>query len=133
MSGTTLDIDYSNLNETIHTVAMTPAGQHGSENWQLFLQSGRYFIRNHDYGAQLQLGLAEDNLSTLMLYPRSGSVSQQWVIDPVPGGWRLSNGIYGTATVLSLPSGGSTVPGMQREGAGETWNIISNPRYAIRH
>ena len=61
-------------------INLTASGSLSSENWQLFYQAGRYFIRNYDYGAGYQLGLTDSSRSTPKLYPRSGKVEQQWSI-----------------------------------------------------
>jgi hypothetical protein len=108
-------------------INLTALGGLSSENWQLFSQSGRYFIRNYDYGAKWQLGLTDDSRSVPKLYPRSGSINQQWTLNMVDGGWELVNGLWGTGTVLSLPQGWP-IPAMRSEPGGGVWNITSNPR-----
>jgi len=98
-----------------------------SENWQLFFQSGRYFIRNWDYGARWQLGLTEESRSIPKMYPRNGSLSQQWRISRSGDGWRLVNELWGDGTVFAQPVGWE-VPAMRSEMDGATWNITVNPR-----
>jgi hypothetical protein len=108
-------------------VNVTALGAYSSENWQLFSQSGRYFIRNYDYGATWQLGVTDDNRSVPKLYPRSGSINQQWTLNTVDGGFELSNGLWGSGAVFAFPSG-SSLPAMRSEPGGGVWNITSNPR-----
>ncbi|KAI8943240.1 hypothetical protein NX059_001262 [Plenodomus lindquistii] len=110
------------------TLAMTIRHDYSSsENWQLFLQQDRYFVRNFDYAAGFQLGLTEDDLITPRLYARSGSLGQQWNIVSDGIGYRLSNGLLGNTSWLALPDGKAT-PSMQKEGSGLMWNITRNPR-----
>lgn len=111
---------------------MTDFGSLSSENWQIFFQSGRYFIRNYDYGASMQLGLTDDNKNVPKLYPRSGSLSQQWTVSQVNGGWQLVNGLLGPGRELTLPSGWDA-PGMINDDSGMVWNITGNPRYTCLH
>ena len=114
--------------DTNGAINMTLDGSLSSENWQLFFQSGRYFIRNYDYGAKWQLGITEESRSIPKLYERSGSVSQQWRLLKVGDGWHLVNELWGEGTVFALPRGW-LVPAMRSEMDGATWNITSNPRY----
>ncbi|KAJ4374158.1 hypothetical protein N0V83_002899 [Neocucurbitaria cava] len=81
--------------DTNGAIGMDKSDAYSSENWQLFPQGGRYFIRNYDYGPGFQLGLTSENRGTPALYPRSGSVAQQWSIMKVDGGWQLANGLLG--------------------------------------
>ena len=46
-----------------------------SNNWQIFYQ---YLIRNYDYGAKFQLGIAEDSPTIPALMIASGNLTQQW-------------------------------------------------------
>ncbi|OAL05798.1 hypothetical protein IQ06DRAFT_289884 [Phaeosphaeriaceae sp. SRC1lsM3a] len=101
-----------------------------SENWQLFFQSGRYFIRNWDYGANWQLGLTEDSRSIPRLYPRSGSVGQQWTLNKVNGGYEMINGLWGPGTTFALPQGWP-MAAMRSEADGAVWNITNNPSAAV--
>ena len=98
-----------------------------SENWQLFYQSGKYFIRNYDYGAKWQLGLTEGDKSTPKMYPRSGGIAQQWTLNQVDGGWEIGNELLGNGNRLGMPRGWS-IPAMRTENDGAVWNITSNPR-----
>jgi hypothetical protein len=108
---------------------ITAYGTVSSENWQFFYQSGRYFIRNYDYGSKWQLGLTEDSRSTPKLYPRSGSLGQQWTLNKVNGGWEMTNGLWGEGTMYALPKNWP-LPAMRSEADGTVWNITSNPRLA---
>jgi hypothetical protein len=103
------------------------AGSLSSENWQLFYQSGRYFIRNRDYGAGWQLGLTPGNSSQPQLYPvTTGERNLQWTVTKVDLGWQLANGLLGAGPVMVLnPSG--ALPLMQLGGSNGVWNITKNP------
>ncbi|KAF2192707.1 hypothetical protein K469DRAFT_317429 [Zopfia rhizophila CBS 207.26] len=106
------------------TVAQTFSS---SENWQLYLQQGRYFIRNYDYGGDWQLGLTESSRSMPRLLPRSGELGQQWTLTRQSDGtWRFTNGLLGNSSTLGL-SQGNTVPGMQPSERGADWDILINP------
>ncbi|KAH4041739.1 hypothetical protein HBI09_003890 [Parastagonospora nodorum] len=104
------------------TIVMTRYKQVGSENWQLFFQSGRYYIRNRDYGAGWQLGFESGKETSPKMYARSGSVSQQWTIDLVLGGRKLRNGAV-EKMVFALRNDRTLV--MQREDNtdGEIWSV----------
>ncbi|KAF2109292.1 hypothetical protein BDV96DRAFT_244394 [Lophiotrema nucula] len=98
-----------------------------SENWQLYYQQGRYFIRNYDYGAGYQLGLDKASLSVPRLMQSSGELGQQWTLAKADGGlWKVTNGLLGNDTALGL-SGHNTVPGMQPSEDGTSWSISLNP------
>jgi hypothetical protein len=129
LSGSALS--FGPVNGTAKPVVMTDFKKFGTENWQLFFQSGRYFIRNRDYGAGWQLGFtgAEVKPSVPKLYPRNGSISQQWTIDQVAGGWRLGNVLMGADMVFALPNGWA-VPAMRsaNDTDGGLWNIGQNTK-----
>jgi hypothetical protein len=111
-------------------VNVTKYRDYSSENWQLFYQSGRYFIRNYDYGAGWQLGLADGDKNAPKMYARSGSVAQQWTVKQVDGGWEIGNELLGSNSVLGMPKGWS-LPAMRTgEKDGAVWNITSNPSAA---
>jgi hypothetical protein len=108
-------------------INVTTYSDYSSENWQLFSQSGHYFIRNFDYGAKWQLGLTEGDKNIPKLYPRSGGIAQQWTLNKVDGGWEIGNGLLGPGVLLAMPNGWS-VPSMRSGNDGTVWNITSNPR-----
>lgn len=110
-------------------INITDFGSVSSENWQLFPQGGRYFIRNYDYGAMYQLGLTEQSSQSPRLYIRNGKLEQQWTIKSISGGYQLINGLTGSGTSLNLPSG-FILPAMRSDAGGETWNIKDNPSAA---
>ncbi len=97
-----------------------------SENWQIFPQGGRYFIRNFDYGSSVQLGLTQSDQKTPRLYPQSGGLGQQWSIMETQGGWQLVNGLLGNGTTLDIQ--GAAAPQMQSGDSGTTWLVVRNPR-----
>jgi hypothetical protein len=108
-------------------INMTTFGSLSSENWQIYYQQGRYFIRNYDYGADWQLGLSGISRSVPRLMRRSGSLGQQWTLTRRDDGtWALSNGLLGNGSWLSLVAG-NTVPGMQPSSTGASWDITINP------
>jgi hypothetical protein len=104
------------------------AGSLSSENWQFFYQSGRYFIRNRDYGAGWQLGLTPGNSSQPQLYPvTTGEKNLQWTVTKVDLGWQLANGLLGAGPIMVLNPTGA-LPLMQLGGSNGVWNITRNPR-----
>jgi hypothetical protein len=91
--------------DTNGVINMTQLGSLSSENWQLWYQDGRYFIRNHDYGAQWQLGVNEGSPYVPLLLAASGDPGQQWEATSLPGGsYTLTNLIFGTSSSLSNTS-----------------------------
>lgn len=48
-----------------------------SNNWQIFYQDPIYLIRNYDYGARYQLGIAEESPTLPALLLVSGDLTQQ--------------------------------------------------------
>lgn len=112
-----------------YSIQMTSAGSQSSENWQIFPQGGRFFLRNYDYGSDYQLGLSQTDQSVPKLYPRSGSLAQQWSILAVDGGYQLVNGLLGNGTWLELAQKNAVSPSMQTGDSGSTWTIMRNPTY----
>lgn len=51
-----------------------------SENWQIYSQEDRYFLRNRDYLDGYQLGI-NASLSTPQVMPSAEDVYQQWFFD----------------------------------------------------
>ncbi|QDS74890.1 hypothetical protein FKW77_003680 [Venturia effusa] len=98
-----------------------------TENWQLFYQSGIYFIRNYQSGADLQLGLTEDDLTTPRLLIPSGDLGQQWTITARSDTtWRITNGLLSNVSSLGIATGGATVPAMDTDDADGHWQIGIN-------
>ena len=112
--------------DTNGAINMTTSGAYSSENWQIFPQGGRFFIRNYDYGPNFQLGLTTESRGIPMLYPRSGSVTQQWSIMTTDGGWKLTNGLLGNGTALAIT--GDAIS-MRASNGGNVWEITQNERY----
>ena len=114
-------------------LVFTPSGSRSSENWQLFPQNGRYFIRNYDYGADVQLGLVDATSTVPQLLPRSGDLGQQWMLIDDNGNWRLINGLTWNADMLAVSNGhppaasGGVYPEMKatRDGS-EAWSVSVN-------
>jgi len=107
-------------------INMTAQGSLSSENWQLFPQSGRYFLRNYDYGGEWQLGLTTQSLIIPSMLPRSGDLGQQWILNQWSDGtWSLKNELAGNDSFLSLTYA-ATVPAMDTNSDGSHWNIEIN-------
>jgi hypothetical protein len=114
------------LQNTKGNISMTTSGARSSENWQLYYQQGRYFIRNYDYLGTWQLGLTEDSKVVPKLLPRDGSLGQQWTLTKQDdGNFRFINGLLGNDSALGLVTG-NTVPAMQIAGKGTGWTILPN-------
>lgn len=117
---------YAGMGRDNPIVHMAP-NAYSSQNWQLFPQAGRYFIRNWDWHSPFQLGISADrNQSVLAMLPRSGSLSQQWIVNKVDGGYELLNGLLGNATKLLAESDFVAV---MKSGESGIWNITRNERY----
>lgn len=126
--GVTISTGYKHSSSVI---GFTPSGSRSSENWQIYQQAGRYFIRNYDYGAELQLGLATTHPAVPQLLPRSGDLGQQWFLDQYEDGtWRVTNGLWRNAPVLAVSDGISNsniAPAMNPSADGsEKWIITVN-------
>lgn len=105
---------------------MTALGSLSSENWQLYYQQGRYFIRNYDYKADYQLGFDARSGSVPVMLRTSGDLGQQWTLTRVGDTtFTLTNGLFGNGTLLALV-GGNTIPGMQPSSTGSQWDITIN-------
>ena len=109
--------------DSLGAIDMTLYGSLSSENWQIYYQQGRYFIRNYDWG-DFQLGLTERARSVPTLMKRSGSLGQQWTLARTDGGWTLANGLLGNGSWLSVVGGNG--PAMQPAETGATWEILIN-------
>jgi hypothetical protein len=98
-----------------------------SENWQLYYQGGRYFIRNYDYLGDWQLGVTAESRSEPKLVTRTGALGQQWTLARTSDGkgYTLTNGLLGNGSYLAL-SGKNLVPAMQPSTAGAVWDIQIN-------
>lgn len=98
-----------------------------TENWQLFYQSGVYFIRNYQSGADLQLGLTADDLTTPRLLNSSGTLGQQWKITTRSDNtYRITNGLVSNSSSLGIAPGGATVPAMDTDENDGHWSISIN-------
>jgi hypothetical protein len=97
-----------------------------SENWQIFYSSGRYFIRNYNNAAQLQLGLTEDNTIVPQLLNSTGELGQQWdLTQRSDSTWRITNALTGNQTALGLAVS-NTVPGMDTADSDGHWDVSIN-------
>lgn len=128
-AGVTISTGYKTSSPDI---VFTPTGSRSSENWQIYLQSGRYLLRNYDYGGALQLGLSSPSRAVPALLPKSGDLGQQWVLNQYSDGtWGLKNGLAGNATMLGasaeISGRGVVSPGMNPSPDGsEKWIITVN-------
>ncbi|KAF1841720.1 uncharacterized protein K460DRAFT_171952 [Cucurbitaria berberidis CBS 394.84] len=113
--------------DTNGAINMTTSGAYSSENWQIYSQGGRYFIRNYDYGPEFQLGLTAQSRGIPMLYRRSGGLGQQWSIMKKDDGWEFTNGLLGNGTGMAVPLQGFVGIAMQASSRGRTWKITQNP------
>lgn len=98
-----------------------------TENWHLYFQSGRYFIRNHEHGRDWQLSLSEENQRFPMLRRRAPDLGQQWIIEEAgsASAFRLTNELRGRDYALGLSRDGD-VPTMDRVEDGSIWKIGVN-------
>jgi hypothetical protein len=112
---------------SLGNVNMTTIGWSSSENWQLYPQSGRIFIRNYDFGSGFQLGISDDSLSTPRLMIQSGELGQQWVFSQLSdSSWQITNELLGNNTYLQLPTG-ETRPIMSTNNqTGTHWVVDAN-------
>lgn len=116
------------------TPQMTPAGAYSSENWQLFFDSGVYFIRNYDYRGSLQLGITADERSLPEMLSPSGALGMQWNLSQWNGNdgtWKVTNGLLGgEGLVLGVADSGefdgSTVLAMNADPEGAHWTFDIN-------
>jgi hypothetical protein len=110
-------------------VSMT--GEYASANWQIFSQSGLYFIRNYERGASKQLGFTAASNTAPLLYGKNGSIGQQWQITKVGDLYRFENALSDVGAVLAVEAGTAS-PGMKSGTRGGLWNVTMNPRYNTR-
>jgi hypothetical protein len=115
------------------TPQMTQWGAYSSENWQLFFDSGIYFIRNYDYGADWQLGVTEDNRSDSepSLLNSSGALGMQWNLSQWGDGtWALRNELLGSLPLFAVSVAGAdgddTVPAMNLDQTAAHWTADIN-------
>ena len=110
-----------------NTLSLTESNV-SSNNWQIFYQDPVYLIRNYDYGAKYQLGIAEDSPSSPALLLASGDLTQQWNMTLWDDGtFRLANMWLGNAQILGI--GGQDnipVPVMTAAQNGSHWSFSIN-------
>lgn len=107
-------------------MSMRRVAETSSENWQLFEQGGRFFIRNFNTGPTLQLGIARQNQETPLMYEKSGSLTQQWVVTESNGKFLLTNAYVGKDKFLVSNSQGELK--VQSVPQGSEWAIELNER-----
>ena len=109
------------------TLSLTQTG-HASNNWQIFYQDPIYLIRNFDYEAMYQLGIAEESPTLPALLLASGDLTQQWNITLWDDRtFRLENMWLGSAQILGV--GGKDdipIPVMTAAQNGSHWSFSIN-------
>lgn len=121
-----------NATEPPSPLELTPSGYFSTENWQLFYDTGVYYIRNHDYASQYQLGLSSSDQSTPSMMHTGSGLGMQWNITTVAGDdgvWEMKNLFIGQSNVLALGSGvlNAKVPVMNTDPTDGKWIIGINP------
>lgn len=110
-----------------------------SENWQIYHQQGRWFIRPYASSVEpswkdYQLGLTQDEKGNVGALPkvvkRSGGLGQQWTFTQVGDsdvgiGYKISNGLSGNTSFLALTGNGGP-PEMQPSNEGTVWDMQGN-------
>lgn len=123
----TLSLGYYPDSATPGAPGMTVAGSYSSENWQLFFQSGLYFIRNYDWGADWQLGVTANELSIPTMLQAGGLLGMQWnVTEWSDGTFKLTNMLLGSNTPVFGVGAGSTIPTMNENEQGAHWAMDIN-------
>lgn len=123
----TLSLGYYPDSATPGAPDMTVAGSYSSENWQLFFQSGLYFIRNYDWGADWQLGVTANERSIPTMLQAGGLLGMQWnVTEWSDGAFKLTNMLLGSNTPLFGVGSGSTIPSMNENEQGAHWAMDIN-------
>ncbi|RFU30396.1 hypothetical protein B7463_g5949, partial [Scytalidium lignicola] len=103
--------------------------RHTSENWQVFFDSGVYFIRNYDWGSQYQLGLPDNNSFVPQMLPTGVDLGMQWIITNTENGtWVLRNQLLSQADVLGVDPNAvdKTLPIMNTDPDGGQWLVDLN-------
>jgi len=112
---------------SLGNVNMTTIAWSSSENWQLYPQSGRIFIRNYDFGSGFQLGISDDSLSTPRLMIKSGGLGQQWIFSQLSdSSWQITNELLGGNVYLQLPAGGTGPIMSTNNQTGTHWVVEDN-------
>lgn len=103
-------------------------GIFSSDNWQIFYQDPIFLIRNYDYGAGYQLGIAEDSPTLPALLPTSGELTQQWSMTLWDDGtYRLANMWLGSVQMLGVSAeDNETIPVMNAAQNGSHWSFAIN-------
>lgn len=114
-------------NDPPGTLSLTQTG-YESNNWQIFYQDPIYLIRNYDYGAKYQLGIAEDSPTLPALLLASGDLTQQWNMTLWDDAtFRLANMWLGNEQVLGIGGKDDTrIPVMTAAQNGSHWSFAIN-------
>ena len=121
------------LSDGIHDDALSLTNSRfSSNNWQFFYQDPVYLIRNYDYGAKLQLGIAEDSPTLPALLIASGNLTQQWNMTLWGDGtYRLANMWLGSVQILGVGpktnGNNEIIPVMTAAQYGSHWSFAINP------
>ena len=99
-----------------------------SNNWQIFDQDPIYLIRNYDFGARYQLGIAEESPTLPALLLASGDLTQQWNLTLWDDGtFRLANMWLGSTLIMGIGGKDSIpVPVMTAAQNGTHWSFWIN-------
>lgn len=123
------------LSDGLHdeALSLTNSG-FSSSNWQIFYQDPVYLIRNYDFGAKLQLGIAEDSPTLPALMIASGNLTQQWNMTLWEDGtYRLANMWLGSVQMLGAgfkTNDNEIIPVMTAAQDGSHWSFAINPSNA---
>ena len=100
-----------------------------SNNWQIFYQDPIYLIRNYDYWARYQLGIAEESPTWPALQLASEDLTQQWNLTLWDDGtFRLANMWLGSTQILGIDGiTGTPLPVMTTAQNGSHWSFSINP------
>ena len=110
------------------TLSLTNSSR-ASNNWQIFYQDPVYLIRNYQYGAKFQLGIAEDSPTLPALMIASGNLTQQWNMTLWEDGtYRLANMWLGSVQMLGVGVKDYVIiPTMTAAQNGSHWSFAINP------
>ena len=105
---------------------MGPIQTYSTENWQLFHDSGLYFIRSYAYGSSYQLGVNSSNVAVPQMLPTGPGLGMQWNL--TKGLWStyvFTNMLVGQGNTLDLTTDNKSII-MNTDGTGSGWVIDIN-------
>lgn len=126
----TLSLGYAGDSNSPSPLIISQAGTYSSENWQIFPDSGIYFLRNHDWGDVYQLGVSDSNLFVPQMLVTGNDLAMQWNITQESGNtgtWLIRNQLLNQADVLGVDiDANKTSPFMNTDLSGGQWIIDIN-------